>query len=457
MTQQQDYLPPRTSILRCPPKAIGTSNAESLVSLIARTAYENGVTVAKFFNSKVRCESVRTTAVFSIGSLRQTVATTIDGCSPATEAIVARMESLTGYSDLRACTALAFEPIAGCNGLLRSSGAICAKYLREVPTSFYPLLWHLEAIRVCPTTRMPLRSICPFCERTLRPLTTSISIGKCPTCHRDLRMVSRKGPVRDPLAEAITDFEYEIWVSEQVGEYIANSLSFPFPADYSFENSLRFWMRQFGLCWNEECARKIGAFKPALGNWLNSGQKPRLRMVLSLCWVFGASLTDFLLCRVPTRHPGVLRSPPEARKKSRIVMRPQKPNLSALERRLNDILKKKLFPLQSFESICARILRLNKRLIRRHFPDQAKQISNRYLANRAVWIERNRAMYVKSLKDFARQLHQIGIAANAYNLSRFEMLKGRIRASFALKAIREVRIELGYYSNARQLELPIGN
>jgi hypothetical protein len=136
-------------------------------------------------------------------------------------------------------------------------------------------------------------------------------------------------------------------------------------------------------------------------------------------------------------------------------MRPQRPNLPAIEYRLNGILKNRLFPLLSFGSICTRLLRRNRTYVRKQFPEQARQLHNRYLTNQRLWVEKDRAMYVKSLKEIAKHLHQIGVVPNAQNLSKFETLKGRIRATFAQKAVMEVRTELGYYSNARQLELAI--
>jgi hypothetical protein len=127
----------------------------------------------------------------------------------------------------------------------------------------------------------------------------------------------------------------------------------------------------------------------------------------------------------------------------------------AIERRLQEILAKKLFPLLPFSQICKRILGQSEKVMRDYFPELAKGIGQRFLRNRELCNAQDRELYTERLKDTARLMHRIGIAPNYHSLASVMPSSDKLRSGYAKKALYDVRVELGYYADSHQLELAI--
>ena len=65
-----------------------------------------------------------------------------------------------------------------------------------------------------------------------------------------------------------------------------------------------------------------------------------------------------------------------------------------------------------------------------------------------------RKEYCAIVKSRARFLHSRGVVPNYKTLGPYMDQPGKLRSSWAIEALREVRVELGYENQAEQLLLP---
>jgi hypothetical protein len=296
-----------TEILRVAPGDPDGPQRESLASLIIRTARENDSSPGMLLEQKfasgaldgLRCNS---------RALGTSIGQSINGSSTIARAFVERTEQLTQFNNLQACTTLAFAPFTTMNGLQRRRLAWSMEFLRDQKEPYYPLLWALEPVRVCLASKKPLVSLCPKCRKPLATLSGGSWVGKCNYCGVSLGSCKVKGSTSgDPVSSAIKDLDYEIWIAEQLGEFIRFQTRNTLPVDFDYTGTIIHWFGKFGIKNTRAAAIEIGASQQAVTNWLNDQTIPRLRMTMNLCWVFGVSLLQFLKKEVPRDHDGKLR------------------------------------------------------------------------------------------------------------------------------------------------------
>src|SRR5437667_7484325 len=93
----------------------------------------------------------------------------------------------------------------------------CYEGWRASGRSVYePLLWSLRVASVCPLHRRSLISVCPHCERPIRPIMSSSRPGYCGRCGGWLGAMP-DGPLPEELSPASSNY----WVSNAAGELLA--------------------------------------------------------------------------------------------------------------------------------------------------------------------------------------------------------------------------------------------
>src|SRR5690606_1337258 len=120
------------------------------------------------------------------------------------------------------------------------------------------------------------------------------------------------------------------------------------------------------------------------------------------------------------------------------------------------IVRENRFPLMSFTEICQRKLKRREVIVRELFPDLAKRISRRYRDTRKVMADIRQEQFCAGLKAAARALHSRGVVPNHKTLKPYVSPSTNIRCEWAIAALRNVRMELGYESAEEQLLLPVG-
>jgi hypothetical protein len=440
-----------TELLRVRPGDEMGPQRESLLSLIVRTAAENDVSPAKLLTLKFNDPESRDSPKLISRTVGASLGKSINGGGRIASYFIQKTEALTQLNNLSASTTTAFSKFTPENGLLRNKLAWSPGFLSDHPTEYYPLLWALDATRVCLHTNKPLASACPLCRNELNVLSGAMRIGKCYRCGTNLSAMDKHLGVTNPLAQGIKNIDYEIWVARELGNFIKYQASHELPTDLSFSLSFRFWLNKFGLKNDSKSSTQLGITTQAMHNWFSKKTKPRLRMTLNLCWIFNLPLLDFLLCQQPISHSGILRPSADAgeRHATTSVRRPL--DKSKMEIRLNNIIDQNLHALVSFSEICRKHIKRSDIFIRQCFPELSRKISQRYLHNRKLLAQLKQDQYCTAIKSIARHLHGNGIIPNHKTIAQYVEQPGKLRCAYAIEALREVRVELGYYNHERLL------
>lgn len=381
------------------------------------------------------------------------VGQSLNGQSDATRWVVSRTEQLTQSTGLAASTTLGFASFTTFNGLLRRDLAWSPQFLEESECQYLPLVWSLEAVRVCPASGKALVSRCPRCREQMNTLSSGSIVGHCYRCGASLAEQRASSIRSDPVSRGIRNMDYEMWIAQEVASFVSSTTKDAFSQAIDFGAALRFWLRQFDLGDTAKAAKCLCEPQMSLIQWLR-GTKPRLRTTLSICWVMDLSLLEFIQCRVPSSHAGRLRSPVdlEGPKISSAARRPVDQN--QLKRRLTTIVRENLYPMMSFSEICSRHLNRRDTVVREVFPDAARTISARFLANRQLLARVQREQFIGEIRAIAEFLHSQGIVPNYKTMRPYLQRPGRLRCAWAIEALEIVRTELGY-SESEQLLLGI--
>lgn len=444
-----------TELMRAMPQGSDGPLRESLASLLIRTARENDATPARLLAGKFSSENGSHGFQFTSRALGVSIGQSINGSGDVTRAFVRRAEELTRLDRLQCSTTIAFASFTTINGLLRQQLAWGPEFLNRRTIKYYPLQWALDPVRVCSETKKPLVSLCPHCREPLAMLCGSSDVARCNRCGGALD-VTKVGPcAADPVASSIRDLEYEIWVAEQLGEYIRFQITDTLPENFSYTETLRFWMDTFELKVSRASAKQLGASHNAMINWLRDGAIPRLRMTLNLCWVFGVSLLQFLKHEVPRKHSGKLEASIDAGMRHASVSKRRRIDRADLEAQLTSIIRENKFANMPFREICAKKLKRRDLVVRQNFPELSRQISKRYLENRRLDAQVRQEQYCAAIKAYSRRLHARGMVPNHKTLALFVDRPSKLRCEWAIVAMREVRTELGYEDEGEQLLLAV--
>lgn len=446
---------PRSSVFRTSPIEASGALRESMVSLIVRTAAINDVTPATFISRKIAEGTSSSCLRYAARLVGPSLGQTINGSSQITDDIVTSMERLTLLTGLSASTTKAFAPISTINGLLRQGLAWSSGVLAQSNEPHFPLLWALEPVRACLKTRQPLQSICPHCCKPLLGFTGAMVIGRCGKCGGNLAESAAVASKINPLAAKIRDLDYEVWVAEQLGRFIQSQSKNPLPANFSYSETLQHWFQEFGIVRPKQLTECLGTTAASYHGWIGRKSIPRLRTTLNICWIFQLSLHDFLFRRRPENHDGKFRASIDNRHHGIRTGRRYKIDRHELESTLFGIIRNDLYPMDSFTDICTKRIKRREQVVRQYFPELARQIAGRYQRSRRDWAIQQKASYIAVLKETARFLSARGIVPNHKTLRSRLPNPGKLMCDYARQALHEVRVELGYYAEGEQLELPI--
>jgi hypothetical protein len=172
-------LPGRSRLYSLRPIGVGTWEAESLSSYVARLSQAHAVELHDLMRSEVypRMEPRR--------SLRRWA---LNGSGPMAQKAVQALEDLTGRGDLRYLTFMPWAQVINATPMLRREKAWCphcyAEWQRRGETVYEPLLWTITRVERCLRHGTALASECPFpaCRAQSSPLSSRSRPGFCGMC-----------------------------------------------------------------------------------------------------------------------------------------------------------------------------------------------------------------------------------------------------------------------------------
>ncbi|MGC2236911.1 MAG: TniQ family protein [Pyrinomonadaceae bacterium] len=208
---------------------IETPYMESLTGYVARLAESHNVSTGQLFAKELvpklnrhyltaKGQRQDSQILFRIRKFIQAV----NGTKKIATDFVVALERLTLQKNLKYLTLLPWKEVISTRFLLRLKRAWCPQCFYEDKESsgivYEHLLWAIKFVIVCVKHKLPLISICPFCNKESSVLTPKARPGHCYRCGRWLG-AKFETTICDSPAQTI-NYETELQVSSIVGELL---------------------------------------------------------------------------------------------------------------------------------------------------------------------------------------------------------------------------------------------
>jgi hypothetical protein len=292
---------PHSRLYPLEPIGIGTHLTESSTSYITRLAEAHCLTAGKLFleiapllNRRYLSNPNFTSRPASFrGSDRG-----LNGMDRLAKDWIEAIEGLTLRTDIRYLTYITWSNVISRQLMLRHVSAWCPncfeEWKKDGKTIYEPLLWLANHVKVCPRHQRQLEYVCPYCNRQLPILAHDPRPGYCSRCKRWLGCVTAQDAKLNTLTEQ--ELTYNIWVAENIGELIAIAPSL------HLEPSREVLVRNIKMSINSITEGKINTFARAfhlssydmIYRWVSGENRPRLDILLKICYKLGIKLLDFI-------------------------------------------------------------------------------------------------------------------------------------------------------------------
>jgi hypothetical protein len=280
------------------PGGVGTPLVECLTSYITRLAGAHCVfpgvlmrkVIAPFAENSLGDE--RGAAAMHIRDGKSTGA--FNSTQQTASNAVRVLESLTRQGGLRALTMLTWAKVFPLFGLIRPMRAWCPCCLEEWRLAdhmlYEPLLWAIQAVKVCPQHDRLLETHCPMCSKTAPWLAWRSRSGYCPHCQGWL------GGSETKQKEHEREGAWLHWCADQVGSLLALApTTTNAPSRSRIEEGLPAILEQMSQGRKMTFARRVGLSPKMVGGWFYHQQLPSVENLLRVCFAVNLSLQDLLL------------------------------------------------------------------------------------------------------------------------------------------------------------------
>jgi hypothetical protein len=291
-------MPSLSTLYPLNPIGIGTPLVESLTSYIARVALAHYV----FPGVLMRHVIVPFAESHPVGKGRSTAMHIRDGKSTgafnathwtALKAVNA-LECLTKFRGLHALTMVTWAEVFSPFKLMRTTRAWCPRCLEAWRTTgqtiYEPLLWTVQAVKVCSQHDCLLETHCPTCSRTSPWLTWRSRPGYCTRCQQWLGM--------DVVAQAGNEREmtWVHWCAGEVGALLALAPTLTtIPCRARISEGLTAVLEQVSQGRKMTFARLVGLSPAMVGDWFYHQQLPSVENLLRVCFAVSVSLRELLM------------------------------------------------------------------------------------------------------------------------------------------------------------------
>lgn len=291
-------MPQLSTLYALKPIGVGTPFVESMTSYIARLALAHcvfpGVLMRKITAPFAQSHLLGTRGSVAMDIRDGKTTGAFNSAHHRARNAVNVLESLTGQYGLQALTMMTWTEVFPLFGLIRTDRAWCPCCLQEWRASgrsiYEPLLWTVQAVKICTQHGCRLETQCPRCARTSRWLAWRSRPGYCAHCHQWLgRDLVRPG-------ENEQETIWFCWCAEQVGTLLALAPTLrDVPSRVCIEEGLASVLEQISQGKKMTFARLVGLSEKMVGDWFYHQQLPSVENLLRVCFAVNLSLPDFLL------------------------------------------------------------------------------------------------------------------------------------------------------------------
>jgi hypothetical protein len=304
-------LPPRSRLFPLVPAGTGTGQAESLTSYIMRLAEAHCLYVTTLYSQLLhpaaRAEAENQGLERSRVALKGAHGITHsghswNGVSGVASCHVRALERLTGATQLYLLTWLPWK--AALSHHLRQHRAWCPmcfdQWRSEGQTTYEPLLWTLQIVKICPIHHCSLVEVCPCCQRENKLLSNHARAGYCSGCKRRLNYSGEDRPPAEYQTEN-DGLKEQLRIAESAAEMIARAPDLPRPPSKALiTQNLRDLINHLGgNC--KAFGEAIGRHHTIVVSWRDGRYIPRLETIMEICHRLHLPIVDFLTVPVEMR------------------------------------------------------------------------------------------------------------------------------------------------------------
>jgi hypothetical protein len=438
---EEPCIPARSRLFSLKPLHLGTGQVESLTSYMSRLAQAHCVRPGDLISTEMCCFLNAGGSKSYLHSMsRRTEA--LNGLGEMALNFLYTLEAFTLRDDLASLSLLPWSFALTARGLMRRSKAWCpicyevAKHQRVVCD---PLIWSIDAIKICHIHRQKLSTHCSFCGKQNPQLSRNSLPGHCVKCGEWLG----KAQPQSLMSEVDRDhMQQNVWIAQQVEDLLASSCH---AVEQQHLSSIS---KAISLCVSQKADGNIAAFarmlnmpKNTVWGWCKGKVLPELTALLTVCHVVDMSLSQLLLrpeeilIATQSAHNSSISSMPSHQQRASSEF-----DESALKQLLTETLKDN--PPSSMQSV-ARRLRIPTRTLRRRFPKICKNISLRYCNYRESLKAENIEAVCAEVHSVASQLYQEGLEPTRSRIAKRLSKPAYFREPAVADALEGARQELG--------------
>lgn len=430
-------LPTPSVLYALAPVGIGTPLVESMTSYIARLAEAHCVfpgvlmrhLIVPFAESHLtegRSTTMHLRDGESTGALNAHQQTAVNA--------VHMLESLTKQHRLHVLTMIAWAEVFPLTGLIRTKRAWCPLCLEEWKTAgqviYEPLLWTVQAVKICPQHDCLLETQCFVCRKTSPWLAWRSRPGYCTHCQQWLGMSAVVQGENEP------EMDWLHWSADQVGMLLASaSLLTKFPVRGCINGRLVSMLEQVSQGRKMTFARLVGLSPKLVGNWFYLQQIPGVENLLRVCFAVNISLQDLftekqITCSLRSEKTRELwsshhRQVPRGFWKS-----------SQVREMLEAIAKNEEIPPLSLKAVARQLGCSDPHSLQIYHPVPSQMISDRYAASMDAKKLATEQQHCKDVQNAVRRLIEQDIPPTGRNVALVLSKPGILRSSVVREARR---------------------
>ena len=382
-------VPARSRFYSLTPVGVGTPQVESLSGYVARLAEAHVLSVGDLVGRHSMSRATNSPGRRYGEQVFHATPYAVNGVSTRALKWVRILERLTCCRHLDALTLLPLCNTLSDMFLFKRWRAWCPECYeadRKSGTVYERLLWTLRVATVCPVHIAALQGKCPFCHKALPPLAAHSRPGYCSSCGQWLGKQGGPSQPNPNPAEA----DYELYVATTTGELLARCSTASRISKARFSRNLRICIDRLASGNTKAFAELTRASRGAVQSWVTGNMRPRLDVLVRVCFYGGISAGALLTSRrlagvnwpaVTARFPmddrGVKapRSSEEVRRLLKAALREDEcPSVPELSRRLGYRRYERLYQVDA--CLCRRITARHRACTRTHWWKQpgAKRI-----------------------------------------------------------------------------------
>lgn len=282
-------LPTRSRLFDLEPVGVGTPYVESLTGYISRLAESHCVLTSTLLWNVILPNNDSYQFSKKSGSVLESQSSftaALNGKGVTAKNMVQALEKLTSRKNLYCLTMLTWRNDISTHNLIRRTRAWCPSCYecwREAGAIIYePLLWSLDAVKVCAVHRRCLALRCLHCGEESPILCPRSRPGHCPKCECWLgASEGRADPSSKRLSEE--EIEFQSVLVDDLGELLASMrLLISPPCKGTLARSVSFCVDKIAMGNAEKLARLIRMPCRMVGYWKAGEAAPRLGTLILL-------------------------------------------------------------------------------------------------------------------------------------------------------------------------------